>query len=181
MFGSNKDLEDERIWIEKSKVDTRHFAPLYNKYYEPLYRFFLRRTDDSLLADDLCSATFFKALDNLKKFKWQGKPFGAWLFRIGANELNKHFRAAKPVFIVEADKLNCTSETMELVGDDQLDHLFELLDELEETELRILELKFFEDQSFKQIGALLDMGESAVKMRLYRLLSKLRTQLNAGA
>ncbi len=177
MFGSSQELEDEKKWIEESKQDKRLFEPLYNRYYEPLYRFFMRRTDDASLADELCSLTFFKALDGLSKFKWQGKPFGAWLFRIGTNELNKHFRDKKPIYVIETDKLNCTDEKIELTSQDEIEQLIELLDGLPETELRILELKYFEDQSFKEISRLLEIGESAVKMRVYRLLSKLRTQL----
>ncbi len=177
MSDSSQDFEDERIWIEESRRDKRRFKPLYDRYYEPLYRFLMRRTDDASLADELCSITFFKALDGLAKFKWQGKPFGAWLFRIGTNELRKHFRDKKPIYVIETDKLNCSDEKIEIVDQDQMELLKELLDDLPETELRILELKYFEDQSFKEISKLLDMGESAVKMRVYRLLSKLRTQL----
>ncbi len=177
MSGSSQDFEDERVWIEKSKRDKRQFKPLYDRYYGPLFRFFMRRTDDTSLADELCSLTFFKALDGLSKFKWQGKPFGAWLFRIGTNELNKHFRDKKPIYVIETDKLNCADEKIEITEQDHMELLKELLDDLPETELRILELKYFEDQSFKEISKLLGMGESAVKMRVYRLLSKLRTQL----
>lgn len=173
----HKDFEEERIWIEKSKKDKREFEPLYNKYYDPLYRFFMRRTDDSALADDLCSATFFKALDGLAGFEWQGKPFGAWLYRIGTNELRKHFRDKKPIYVIEEDKLNCADENVVLDPSEDMEQLIALLDELPEEELRILELKYFEDKSFREISELMGMGESAVKMRIYRLLSKLRTQL----
>ncbi|MEQ9405134.1 MAG: sigma-70 family RNA polymerase sigma factor [Cyclobacteriaceae bacterium] len=180
MPGLYNDFEDERIWIERSKEDKLHFEPLYNRYYEPLYRFFMRRTDNSSLSDDLCSTTFFKALDNLNGYKWQGKPFGAWLFRIGANELNKHFRNKKQIYVIEEDKLNCVDEKIEISGKEHMELLIKLLDELPETELRMLELKYFENQSFKEMSALLEMSESAVKMRVYRLLSKLRTQMKGN-
>ena len=40
MANRPNNLEQERIWIEKSKEDTRHIEPLYNKYFDPLFRYF---------------------------------------------------------------------------------------------------------------------------------------------
>ncbi len=98
-------LEQERKWIESSKKEIRHFKPLYAKYYNPIFRFIYRRTDDEALAADLSSQTFLKAILSLKKFKWQNKPFGAWLFRIATNEVKKHFRDRKEIFVIEEDKI----------------------------------------------------------------------------
>ncbi|MCP4460070.1 MAG: sigma-70 family RNA polymerase sigma factor [Cytophagales bacterium] len=172
-------LEQEKIWIEKSKKDIRHFEPLYNKYFDPLFRYFLRRTDDEALAQDLCSATFYKSLDNLKRYQWQGKPFGAWLFKIAGNELKKHFRDRKPVYVIDAEKLSCLDAEIELIDLDYQEELIAILDELPEKDLRILELKYFENYNFREISELLEIGESAVKMRIYRLLGNLRTLLES--
>jgi len=71
-------------------------------------------------------------------------------------------------------------DCLELGGADLIDYLPDLireLNELDDLELRLLELKFFEEQSFKQISELLEIGESAAKMRLYRLLGKLKRKL----
>lgn len=173
----NADIEQERIWIEKSKKNTAAFKPLYEKYYDSLFRFFVRRTDDEEISADLCSTTFFKALDNLSSYQWQGKPFGAWLFRIGQNELRKHYRDAKPIFVIEEDKLNCWEDISEFTKPDYMPSLIDLLDDLPEDDLRLLELKFFEMCSFEEISALMGVGVSATKMRLYRLLDKLKKRL----
>jgi len=170
-------LEQERIWIEKSKQDIRFFEPLYSKYFDALFRYFVRRTDDEQLSQDLCSSTFFKVLDNIQKYKWQGVPFGAWLFRIAGNELKKHFRDRKPVYVIEEERLSCLEDESMIQNPDYRGRLIEVLDELPEMDLRILELKYFENYNFREISAMLEMGESAVKMRLYRLLSNLKTIL----
>lgn len=173
----NADIAQERIWVEESKKDIAAFKPLYEKYYESLFRFFVRRTDDEEKSADLCSTTFFKALESLSKYQWQGKPFGAWLFRIAQNELRKHFRDAKPIFVIEQDKLICWGDFQELQEADYMQTLVDILDDLPEDDLRLLELKFFEMCSFEEISALMGMGLSATKMRLYRLLDKLRKRL----
>lgn len=177
MSDLNSDIEQERIWIEKSKKDISEFKPLYEKYYDTLFRFFLRRTDDEVTSDDLCSTTFFKSVDNLSSYQWQGKPFGAWLFKIGQNELRKHYRNAKPIFVIEEEKLNCWDDFKVISEPDYMQLLIDLLDELPEDDLRLLELKFFEMCSLEEISSLMGIGLSATKMRLYRLLERLKKLL----
>lgn len=169
-------LEQERKWVEAAKKDSSHFRPLYEKYTDTVFRYFVRRTDDTSLSEELCSTTFFKALDKLESFQWQGKPFGAWLFRIAGNELRKHFRDKKPIYVIEEDKLDCLDLDEEELHD-YIPELVKVLDDLDDFELRILELKFFEEQSFQQISELLEIGESAAKMRFYRLLDKLKQRI----
>lgn len=177
MSGLHSQLEQERIWIEQSREDIAHFRPLYEKYYDPLFRFFVRRSDNEQLAEDLCAATFHKALDHLSSFVWVGKPFGAWLFAIAQNELRKHYRDAKPIFVIEEDKLDCFEYAEEVQVRDYMPQLIAILDELPEKDLRLLELKYFEQCSFEEISELMEVGLSAIKMRLYRLLQRLKTLL----
>lgn len=174
-----KALEEERVWIEKSKRDSRAFEPLYNKYYDTIFRFIYRRTDDEQLAADICSQTFFKALSNIKKFTWQGKPLAAWLYRIASNEIKRHFRDKREIFLIEEDRLIAAEEISDKWAQiKQSNRLTEVLDSLSETDVRILELKYFEGQTFAEIGLILDMKESALKMRLYRLLDKMKLTLS---
>ena len=173
MDGSDSSLYQEKKWIEASKQDVSNFKPIYDKYYDSLFRFFVRRTDDERLSQELCSDSFFKALDNLTSYQWQDKPFGAWLFKIAANELRKYFRGKKPIYVIELEKLDFLTFEENLHIDYQ-PHLIACLDQLSDLELRLLELRFFEELDFKEIGRLLDMKESATKMRIYRLLSKLK-------
>lgn len=168
------ELEQERVWIEQSREDIAQFRPLYEKYYDALYRFFVRRTDDNFLSEELCSQTFCQSLDKLHQFEWKGKPFGAWLFKIASNILRKYFRDKKPIYIIEEDQLDCMEEFPGFQDEGRMAFLIRVLEELPESDLRLLELKYFEKCSFKEMSSLLDMGESAVKMRLYRLLSRLK-------
>lgn len=170
-------LDQERKWIEQSKRDIACFRPLYEKYHPLIHRFLLRRTDDSDLADDLCSVTFLKAMEAIKKFRWEGKPLGAWLYRIAQNELRKHFRDKKPIFVIELERIECWDHVDEDQLVDSVGDLIVRLRDLPDEELHLLELRFFETMSFRDISAMLDMGESAVKMRIYRLLEKLKLEL----
>jgi RNA polymerase sigma-70 factor (ECF subfamily) len=169
-------IEDQK-WITAAKNDIRHFEPLYKKYHGRIFRFIYRRTDDENLADDLCSQTFYKAMVSLPKYEWQGKPFISWLYVIALNEIKKHFRDKKWTFVIEEDKLLEHDEIRDHWLSLSQDKLIPLLNDLKDDDLQLIELKYFESQTFREIAVLLDMSESAVKMKLYRLLNKLRERL----
>lgn len=169
--------DEDRIWIEKAKKDIRFFEPIYQKYFATIYRYIYRRTEDDELAADLCSGTFCTAMLQLKKFEWQGKPIVAWLYRIAQNEVNKHFRSKKRVFIIEEDKLMVIPDFERHWNKINVQLLYGELARLEEADLQVIELRFFEGMSFAEIANVMEMGESAVKMKLYRLLNKLKANL----
>ena len=170
-------LPNEKQLIEAAKRDFRHFEPLYDHYYEQIFRFIFRRADDEALAADLVSQVFYKALGALKNFKYTGVPFGAWLHRIAANEVKKHYRnkGVRQVLSLEEDQVK---ELISAEADEDVEHklrqLVDFLKELEEEELMVVELRFFEEKGFKEIAYILGLKESAVKMRTYRTLDKLR-------
>ncbi len=169
--------QDEQQWIAEAQQDPQRFEPLYNRYYDEIFRFIYRRTDHEALTADICSQTFYKALLNLRKYKWTGRPFVAWLYRIATNELNRYFRDQKPVFIIEEDKIwESFNEVEILPGSDELIRVFSMLTE---EEVHLLELKFFEQKTFKEIADILGLSESSSKMRLYRLLGRMKQMLQS--
>ena len=62
--------------------------------------------------------------------------------------------------------------------DDRLD-LYQALDTLSPDEKSLIILKYFEDRSFREISSILNLPESTVKTRLYRIIGKLRTAILA--
>ncbi|TRX49341.1 sigma-70 family RNA polymerase sigma factor [Fulvivirga sp. M361] len=178
---TEEEIAAERLLIEASKKDVRKFSALYDRYFEGIFEFIYRRTDDEALSDDLCSQTFFKALENLKRYEFRGLPFSAWLYRIATNEVNKHFNKTNRnrVFSLEEERVK---ELMDAEDEGftqaQLDLLKKTLSELPTATVEILELRFFEQRSFSEIAYILNIGESGAKMRLYRAVEKLRSHFN---
>lgn len=169
------DYQDEQQWVAASKLDPQYFEPLYNRYYDEIFRFIYRRTDREALTADICSQTFYKALLNLKKYQWTGRPFVAWLYRIATNELNRYYRDQRPIFIIEEDKVWESIQEIEINPD--VDDLIQLFSMLSREEVHLLELKYFEQKTFKEIADILDLTESTSKMRLYRLLGRMKQML----
>ncbi len=178
---TEQEIRDEEILIERSKRDKRHFGVLYERYFERIFNYLLRHTDDEDTAADLCSQTFVNALNALPKYEARGVPFSAWLYKIAGNEINKHYRKnkGKKVFSIEELKVKQLVEQAEETWDEEtLQRLLGYMNDLPTEMLQVLELRFFEDKDFREIAFILDMTESGAKMRTYRALDKLRERFN---
>jgi RNA polymerase sigma-70 factor (ECF subfamily) len=174
---TDEDIRRENEIIERSKKDVRAFGEIYEKYFDRIFNFIYRQTDDEETAGDLCSQTFVNALNSLKNYQFRGFPFSAWLYKIASNEVNKHYRKAKTkqIFSLEEIKVREMIEQSNETWDEELiQRLLDYMKDLPTDMLRVLELRFFEDKDFKEIAFILDMTESGAKMRTYRALDKLR-------
>ena len=172
---TSEDLAKEKEWITAAQKKPAKFNKLYDKYFEQIFQFIFRRTDDEHLTADLTSQTFLKALQNIKKYQFRGIPFSAWLYRIATNEVNKHYRKSKYIFSLEEEKIyKIIDDSPEVENADLIKKVIEKLKELSTKDVVIMELRFFEERSFKEIAYILDISESSAKMRIYRALEKLR-------
>ena len=178
------EIQKENEIVEKSRRDPRAFAELYERYFDRIYYFLLRQTDDEDTAGDLCSQTFVNVLNHLPKYEFRGLPFSAWIYKIASNEVNKYYRKkkSKNVFSIEEGKIRELVERSNPDGsvwdEEIIQRLLAYLKDLPIEMLQVLELRFFEDKDFKEIAFILDMTESGAKMRTYRALDKLRKSFN---
>lgn len=178
---TEEEIRQEYVVLERSKKDKQAFGALYEKYFDRIFYFIFRQTDDEDLTADLCSQTFLNALNNIQKFEFRGVPFSAWLYRIASNEVNKHYRKIKrdKVFSIEEIKVReLMPPADEGDHEDLLKKMVEYLRELPTEMLEVLELRFFEEKDFKEIAFILDITESGAKMRTYRALDRVRKKFN---
>ncbi len=170
-------IKAEEEEIKLAQVDPKAFEPLYVRYFEKISRYIYHRVEDKDKAFDLASTVFYKALKSLPSYKNKGFPFSSWLYKIAFNEIQQHYRKTKsqPVLSLNnkglSDIIDNLPENNYPVNDAQL---FEALELLKDDEVEIINMRFFENRSFKEIADMLEMGESACKMKLYRILEKIK-------
>lgn len=174
---SDAEMNDEWKEIQAAKKDPANFRPLYNRYFQSIFRFVHRRTDDLDLSADICSVVFLKAMQRLDGYSFQGVPFSAWLFRIASNEVAQHFRTHNKnrTVSIETNTLgNIAEELTENDNEDLRAILINALDQLRPKDLEIVELRFFEKRPFKEVADILGITESNAKVRTYRVLERLK-------
>lgn len=175
---TKEQIEDEYSVISKSQKNPRYFSPIYERYYDSIFIFINRRLDDEEESADVTSIVFYKCLQNIKRFKFQGVPFSAWLFRIAVNEVNQFFRRKKEhqrSVSLKDHHIEALFEEMESkVEFDRHMVITTLLERLSPDDVQFLELRFFEGHSFKEMGYLLGLTEVNAKIKTYRIVKKLK-------
>lgn len=181
---SAEEIEQELVWIKRSQQDPVHFAPLYEKYHHPIFLFIYKKTLDKELSGEITSIVFSKALQALPGYQPKGLPFSSWLYRIAANETAYYFRKSKRTEHVYLDDTQVHRFKEELPSDEDntdsyLKALSAVLSNLKETEVQLIQWRFFENKSFKEVGEFLQMTENNAKVKTYRLLEKLKKMIQS--
>lgn len=181
---SSNRLPNEKVLIAAAKVNPARFAPLYEFYYKPIFIFIFKKVRDEFTAEDIASKVFLKALLNIKKYQDRGWPFSSWLYRIASNEVNMHYRNSKKmttVEIMETDVITLMDEIKEGNEVNRQELVIKCLAELPLPVSQLIELRFFDRMSFREIGEVLGVTEGNAKIRVYRALDKLKKVVGGHA
>jgi len=180
-------LQDRRL-IEMAQKNIDAFQHLFNKYYDTIFNYALRRTCNAQLADDVTATTFLKAMNQIKKFQWKGVSFSAWLYRIATNEIAQLYRKSKRTIPLTSevaarlsDDRSSDSSLLEaealIARNEKFKQIHAALSRLKLKYQSVLTLRYFEDRSIKEIADILDLPENTVKTQLRRGLRLLKEYL----
>jgi RNA polymerase sigma-70 factor (ECF subfamily) len=174
---SEQEILQEYELVRKAAKDPKEFQILYDRYFAVIFNYVYRRIDDEQITADLTSQTFLKALGNLKKYKYKGVPFSAWLYRIASNEVNRHYRTSKRKQVYsfdEAEFEHLIERSAEQETEIEFGHVIRQMQTMSERDIEVLELRFFESKSFAEMAFILEINEANAKMRTYRAVEKLK-------
>lgn len=179
-----RDKTEEEL-IARARQDHEAFGLLYEKYFQPIFGYVLRRTANVALAEDITSQVFLKALKHLSKFRWKNVPFSAWLFKIATNEINSYYRKKKRLQYIslgEIKELRSNIDLLEEVcqAEKELQRKREFLEvhqkisQLKPKYQTVIALRFFENKKIKEIAKILGKKEGTIKAQIHRALLQLR-------
>ena len=194
MNSTNEELLKERQLIEAARTNPDKFGELFDKYYQQVFSYTLKRVADVGIAQDVTSETFYKAYSKLWMFKWRGIPFVAWLYRIASNEIKSYYRATKRELVSidqlreesgyePADMVDIENELIEaedkLLRYSKFLEVQEKISRLDEKYQEVIQLRFFENLKIKEIGEVLGKSPGTVKSLVSRGLKKLRNTVSS--
>ena len=176
---SDNEIQREEKILRHSITNPNAFAPVYEKYYLMIFKFVIQRVENEYVASEIVSDVFAKAIFNLKKYKFKGTPFSAWLYRVAYNEIITTFRKQKRVRTVNIPDSAWSlfqNEEEDINNDNtvSITKLKECLKKLKPHEIELIEMRFFEDRSFKEIGEILELTTENARVKTHRALKKLR-------
>jgi RNA polymerase sigma-70 factor (ECF subfamily) len=167
---------DERVLIEAAQQDPGRFAELYEQNFHQVYAYVARRVQDRFEAQDLTAHVFQQALANIRKFKWRGAPFVAWLYRIAANAIADQARK-KSGETSETEPRSNAAVDLDLEHVERRARLFRAVETLPEDQRKVILLRFGEEKTIREIAVSLNRSEGAVKQLQFRGLENLRARL----
>ena len=141
---------DEAAWRE-----------IFDLQYPRLFRFFRSRVALHHQAEDLASSTLLQAFRSISNFRWQGRPFEAWLFGIARHELASFYRSQAPATAELGDSAHVRDE---FIAVEVRDMLAKLSDDYRQA----LELRYLLGFSGQEAAALMDRSHSSFRSLLLR-------------
>ena len=169
--------ELDRAMVARARHDPRAFAPLYDRYLDPIYRYCYRRLGTREAAEDATSAIFARALAALPSYR--DGSFRAWLFVIAHNiviDTHRRRRPEQPLAdAYEPVDREPTPEEAALASDAQRS-VRALLEVLPKDQRRVLELRMA-GLTGAEIARVLNRSVAAVKMLQLRAMTRLRGEL----
>jgi RNA polymerase sigma-70 factor, ECF subfamily len=170
---------DEAAVVARAQRDPAAFAPLYQAYIGPIYRYCYRRLGSREGAEDATSLVFERALRSLASFR--GGSFRAWLFAIAHNVVTDAYRR-KGAHSLSDEALEVADpapppEQIALVADEQR-LLMTALALLPADQRQVIELRL-SGVSSVDVAAILNRSPQAVRALQLRATRRLQMLLAA--
>jgi RNA polymerase sigma-70 factor (ECF subfamily) len=159
----------------------RPISRLFNEFADAIYTLGYRIVGDRHLAEDVVQETFIKVIRALPTYRGEG-PIGGWIYRIGYREAITVTRKRReepidPTTHLVTSMASETSVEREVLNIELIERLDDAMSGLSEPVRAAFTLRDIQGLSTSEVAAVLDVSESAVKMRLARAREALRVQL----
>lgn len=166
-------LTDQQL-VERFRAtsDKRYFGVIYERYHDKVYHCCLGILKQETQANDLTQDIMLIVLENLPQLR-NGSLLSFWIYRISKNAALK---AAKTGARQRTDEI---SEAFDYVAEEdggadlmetemKLAFVRRALRELKPADREIVELKYLQDASVRDLQLKTGLSMSAIKMRLLR-------------
>ena len=168
---------DEALMVRVRDGSRPAFEVLFDRYRDPVWRFFRRRTRDAGRAEELAQDTFVAVIEGARRYR-RGGAFRSYLFGIAYNVLlaERRKRAHRA-----SDSLDEDPPSPHAADPDEVLWLRDALARLDEDDREILMLREYEQLSYQEIADVRGTPLNTVRSQLFRARMALKDALEARA
>lgn len=154
----------------------------YREYLPRVFNFFRYRVGERVIAEDLTAETFEKAWRGRSRFRRDLSAFSTWLFTIARNRAIDHFRGKKQDIPLETvhEPVDPISVEETVQRNHDFARLRDLLSGFSLREQELVALKYGAHLTNREIARLTRLSESNVGVILYRVVEKLRIEMEVN-
>ncbi len=172
------DRNEEWALVRRAQtLDEAALSSLYSTYYPRIYNYAFLQLGDIHAAEDLASEVMLKLLESIKKYRFRGTPFSAWVFRIARNRLiDLHRRRKRRGEVNLSEPLASMQIGPQTLAERALDRgqLQLALKYLTDEQRQVIVLKFIEGFDNASVARILGRSDGAIKSLQHRALNSLR-------
>lgn len=179
---TDKALRDfELIQRARNANDQSAYAKLLDYYRDSIYFMLLKMTHNSSDAEDLTIEAFGKAFKNIEQYT-PDYAFSTWLFKIATNNCIDFIRKKKiqtlsiddqdedSAYQSVSNKINDKERNPEesIINDEKIATMREVVKKLKPHYRILIEMRYFQEFSYEEIAAELNLPMGTVKAKLFR-------------
>ncbi len=180
------DTSDPALVRRTRAGEAQAFGELVQRYQQSVFGVCYRLLGDRAEAEDLTQEAFIRAYQRLDSFNLS-RPFGPWMRKLAANVCLNHLQLRRQIHLPLDDELEASTETpsasdpaAEIESTEQTEAIRAALLRLPPHYRAVVELRHFQELSYADIAAALDLPVSDVKSHLFRARKLLAQHLAAS-
>ncbi len=179
-------MTDSQLIREIKDGNVELYSELMQRYQRKIIAFIyhmLKSAGLELLAEDLCSETFYKAYRSLHSFREMDASFSTWLYTIARNTVLSELRKQKAanVSLEEAGYEPVASSDdipeQQALRKERMEMVREAINNLPEKQRSALILREYDQLDYQEIASILGQTVSSVKSLLFRARASVKAQL----
>ncbi|MCD8382592.1 MAG: sigma-70 family RNA polymerase sigma factor [Clostridiales bacterium] len=153
------------------------FEDVYDRYFRDVFQFAYSMCGDAHLAEEITQETFFKALQQIDRFRGECSV-KSWLFQIARNHYLSRCRKDRHLTSLEdtPELVQTGSVEERLLDRESAMELHRKLHRLPEPYREVFSLRVFGELSFADIGDLFGKSDSWARVTFYRARCKLKEE-----
>lgn len=179
------ETEEERHRFLIARIaagDESAFAALYTAYEKRVYGFIRSKMNDSFAASDILHDTFMDVWRKAGNFEGRSKV-STWLMSIAFHKTVDHLRKKRGEFAGLDDEAYEVADEAPGAADilqnaQEAAHVKHCLDKLPAVQKIVLQMAFFDDLPYAEIGVAIGRPEGTVKTRVYHAKKAMKACLS---
>ncbi len=175
---------DEDIRLVKAVLNGNmdSFNIIVNKYEMTILKFIYNMLRNREASEDVAQEVFITVYNKLYMYNSNYK-FSNWILQIARNKCIDYIRKYKRVYESNLDDVkDLTSAEMSpeqsAEYNETKDKVISFINELSDIDRQLILLRYTQELTFYDIGEILNMSESAVKRRYYKLRDRFKEYSN---
>lgn len=157
------------------------FEKIYSTYFNDVFRYIRKLSDDEHIAEEITSETFFKAMRSIDSFRGEC-DLRVWLCQIAKNSYYSYIKKSGRLTSIDDVEILAITDPGAFIDEQIADHdeamqLSRLLHDIAEPYKEVFMWRVFADLSFKQIGQIFNKSDNWACVVYHRARNMLKKRL----